>query len=450
MAALPTGWSTSSPYAQPTSDGGTNSIQNGNWGGFNPNAGQLDPSAWASTVGYNGPTQQMQSNGFGASNPIPGTVDPAYQQFLQNNGYNQGYQTNSGSNLISGLFKNGQQVGPSQVAANPGGTGSDFWSMAAPLLTVGVGGALAAGSGGVAGAGDAGTPAATDSGYMGPGSSGAGAGTDQIVNGSAAAGAGPSGMSTWQQLLAKVGTGALTSAVGSGGGGGGGGGSNGSNSNGNGNGLNLGGTLSNLLTAYYGNQASNNAAGQYQNQINQINGLYAPDSVYAKQMQGTLAAQDAASGRTSQYGQRAQQLAANLTNNKAQMLNSANMQQLIGNAINSRNQGPATYLAALNGSNGLLGNNGPLSQLINQYFNGGNGGQSPGINGPSSSVPNVPTNSGTPTVDNNGTPINTSGGATSYPVNSGSSTLTDLNGGLNDPSINGGNVTPINDPLVIP
>ena len=429
MATLPTGWSTTSPYASTTTGGSGDAGFVGMGNGVVAGAGQLDPSAWASTVGYNGPTQQMQSNGFGASNPISGTVDPAYQQFLQNNGYTQGYQTNSGSNLISGLFQNGQQVGPSQIAANPGGTTAEGLGMMAAIGGFGAASVLGAGAGAGAGAaadaGGTGTQAATDVGYMGPGSSGAGAGTDAIVNGSAAtgagagaatgAGAGGGGMSTWQQLLAKAGIGGLTS-------GGGSGGSNSSTSNGNGSGLNLGGTLGSLLTAYYGNQASNNAAGQYQNQINQINSMYAPDSAYAQQMQGSLAAQDAASGRASQYGQRAQQLAANLTNSKAQMLNSANMQQLIGNSINARNQGPATYLAALNGQNGLLGNNGLLNQGLNSYFNGGSNG---------GGAPNVPMNNGTgavpmPLLDGNGVPIDSTGGAYTSPVDGGSSFLTDL------------------------
>lgn len=59
------------------------------------------------------------------------------------------------------------------------------------------------------------------------------------------------------------------------------------------------------------------------NYMNQINDLYSPNSPYAQQMAQTLARQDAAAGRNSQYGNRAVQLAAALTQGREHALTSA-------------------------------------------------------------------------------------------------------------------------------
>lgn len=61
----------------------------------------------------------------------------------------------------------------------------------------------------------------------------------------------------------------------------------------------------------------------YNNYVNQINGQFAPDSPYAQQMMQTLSRQDAAAGRNSQYGTRAVQLAAALTEARARALGGA-------------------------------------------------------------------------------------------------------------------------------
>jgi hypothetical protein len=74
------------------------------------------------------------------------------------------------------------------------------------------------------------------------------------------------------------------------------------------------------LNAYqqYRQQGAQNAyAGQIQN-------LFSPTSPYAQQMQQTLARQDAAAGRNSQYGTRATQLAAALTQAQANALGNSN------------------------------------------------------------------------------------------------------------------------------
>jgi hypothetical protein len=60
----------------------------------------------------------------------------------------------------------------------------------------------------------------------------------------------------------------------------------------------------------------------YDNYVNQINDLYSPNSPYAQQMAETLGRQDAAAGRNSQYGTRATQLAAALTEARSRALSS--------------------------------------------------------------------------------------------------------------------------------
>lgn len=81
--------------------------------------------------------------------------------------------------------------------------------------------------------------------------------------------------------------------------------------------------LTSLLKAGLGAFQQNSQQGRYNNYVNQINDLYSPNSPYAQQMAQTLARQDAAAGRNSQYGTRATQLAAALTNDRARALTSA-------------------------------------------------------------------------------------------------------------------------------
>jgi hypothetical protein len=122
------------------------------------------------------------------------------------------------------------------------------------------------------------------------------------------------------------------------------------------------------LGAYFANKQGNNEARQYQNQMAQINGLYAPDSAYAKQMEQTLARKDSAGGRNSQYGPRAEALAANLTKSKSDAINSANFTNLIGGNINAQNQFPASLMALMQQGKG--GTN-PIGSLINSGVNSG-------------------------------------------------------------------------------
>jgi hypothetical protein len=91
----------------------------------------------------------------------------------------------------------------------------------------------------------------------------------------------------------------------------------GGSSNGSGGGVNpsTGTTNWGNLAAGLGNMymSSRNNAG-IQSQINNLSGMYGPNSAYAQQMQQQLQRQDAASGRGSQYGTRAVELQAALAN----------------------------------------------------------------------------------------------------------------------------------------
>lgn len=71
------------------------------------------------------------------------------------------------------------------------------------------------------------------------------------------------------------------------------------------------------------------------NYANSISGLFGPNSPYAQQMQETLARKDAAVGRNSQYGTRATQLAAALTEAQARALGGSDYAQAAQNTAGS-------------------------------------------------------------------------------------------------------------------
>jgi hypothetical protein len=101
--------------------------------------------------------------------------------------------------------------------------------------------------------------------------------------------------------------------------------------------------ISSGTNAYMGNKQT----GQYNDVINQINGLFAPDSAYAKQMEQALARKDAAAGRNSQYGTRAVELAAALTKDKANALLSSGYGNLLSQRGINQNVPWNGFLAAL-------------------------------------------------------------------------------------------------------
>lgn len=115
-------------------------------------------------------------------------------------------------------------------------------------------------------------------------------------------------------------------------------------------GTDWGSLINNGVGAYTAYQSGNRASDAYSNQLQQINSLYAANSPYTTQMQQALDRRDAAAGRNSQYGTRAVELAAALTNSKAQSLLSPTMASYMGSQLNAQNQFPATLNALLNGS----------------------------------------------------------------------------------------------------
>lgn len=183
--------------------------------------------------------------------------------------------------------------------------------------------------------------------------------------------------------------GAVTGALnGSGSGTGGSGGTSGGSawdqflqglSGGSGGSTDWGSILNSLGTGYAAYDAGRKATNAYDNQIKDINGLYAPDSAYAKQMEQTLARKDAAAGRNSQYGTRAVELAANLTDSKSKAINSANMTQLLGNKINAQNQFPASLVSLMQGKGGQQALSG-LGGLVGQGASAIGSGVSSGYN----------------------------------------------------------------------
>lgn len=85
--------------------------------------------------------------------------------------------------------------------------------------------------------------------------------------------------------------------------------------------------LMNLFKAGYGAYQQHQRQNALNSYMNQINGMFSPNSPYAQQMAQTLGRQDAAAGRNSQYGTRAVQLAAALTQARAQALGNSNYAQ---------------------------------------------------------------------------------------------------------------------------
>lgn len=84
------------------------------------------------------------------------------------------------------------------------------------------------------------------------------------------------------------------------------------------------------LGAYKDYRGARKTQKAYQGQMDRLDQLYSPDSPYAKQMQKTLSRRDAAKGRRSQYGPRAQELASNLTQNQANVWSSPQYNQMLG------------------------------------------------------------------------------------------------------------------------
>lgn len=186
----------------------------------------------------------------------------------------------------------------------------------AGMLGAGMLGSGLAGASGAAAGGDLGM-----AGWMGAGAGEMGleAGAAGLAS-SAAAGGGAAASSPWSSFLSGILKNVGTKAGGN--------------------------LLSQLISAGGNAYMGNKQAGQYDDVINQINQLYAPDSAYAKQMQQTLARKDAAAGRNSQYGSRAVELAANLTQAKSNALTSSGYGNLLAQRGTNQNIPWNGFLAA--------------------------------------------------------------------------------------------------------
>lgn len=230
-------------------------------------------------------------------------------------------------------------------------------ALGAPLLAAGVGAAL--GPAGFGSLGSAAAGGATSFPVYGgamplltdiPGLVGAGVGSAGAVGGGVAAGA---SSSPWSSFLST-----LTSTAGKAG----------------------GSLLSQLIsaggTAYQGQRQ----AGQYNDVINTINNLYSPDSPYAQQMQQALARKDSAAGRNSQYGSRAVELAAALTQAKSNALTSPGYGNLMGVRGTAQNQGLNALGAFLGGGQGqdlITKAGGAVSDWLGRLYGNQGGSVSP-------------------------------------------------------------------------
>ena len=86
----------------------------------------------------------------------------------------------------------------------------------------------------------------------------------------------------------------------------------------------------------YDMYAKNQMASAQQNQMNKINSMYAPGSPEYNLMMQQIARKDAAAGRNSQYGPRAQTLAGTIADKKASLLGSSGYQNLANSQLNNK------------------------------------------------------------------------------------------------------------------
>jgi len=334
---------------------------------------------------YQNAQRDYQNSRYALNDSNAQWVDPVTLGWGENSNTTPGYwQSNVPQPNIDTVYQDWRNtLTPRQQAEYDQVTGAKF-SKGSSTGRGGFIAALAAMTGGAALAAEAGTVGAGAGAGFGAGDAGAGMGwmggaelgTDAAAYGGLGSGLLPAGEfmgagagGTWAgteaakatspfgKFMQQLGTSALSKLVtgatsGSGGGSG-------------------GNPLSQLigagLTAYQGNKG----AKQYENVINEINNLYGTDSPYAKQMKQAMERKDAAAGRNSQYGDRAVQLAAALTQAKSNALLSPGYQGMIGNRITQQNQ-PTNALSALFGSgagqNLITQAGNAIGNGVNQYF----------------------------------------------------------------------------------
>lgn len=128
------------------------------------------------------------------------------------------------------------------------------------------------------------------------------------------------------------------------------------------------GGMGQLATGINAAYQANNARKNAQNALGSVNSLYAPNSPYAQQMQQTLSRNDAAAGRNSQYGTRAVQLAAALTQGQSNALTSSGYNSMLQRQQQAQQQMPVT-LASMASSGWGQNMLGQAGQGINSFFN---------------------------------------------------------------------------------
>jgi len=142
-------------------------------------------------------------------------------------------------------------------------------------------------------------------------------------------------------------------------------------------------SLMGLLPSIYG---ASTAGRSYNSQINNLNGLFSPNSAYAQEMKKQLERRDAAGGRRSQYGNREVELQAKLATLAAQQ--APQIQSLTNQKNANRNLLIQTALRNPSVQNLLKQGGGALFDLFRGNSGGLDVGTSPYSNFDTSTLPN--------------------------------------------------------------
>lgn len=372
-------WNFNTPWSQQqkaqTNAGGYN-MNEGDW--MAPQEYNLGDDFYRN-IGYTGQNTWDYNQAADVSGGQAWNMNPELRNWLDTNKYTFGSGM-AGSTPWRGYFdQEGVPVGGLQKGASDSGAFGEFIRNALGLYLGGtaLGGALqgagAAGGGAAAGAADLGYLEAADAaGGLLPEF-----GTTAAYNGALGSAAGAAGLADLggmvgppaelageglagppANLAGSLGTAANTAATG---------GNLGSVLGSQGLGQAVGG-LGSLLTGNNGLNLgnilglinANNQRNEWDKMMSSLESMYAPDSPYAKQMEETLARKDSAMGRNSQYGPRAVDLAAKLTEAKANTFK--DMAALKTNAFGAQNAGVGSL-------GNILGGQGNMD-AIGQIFKG--------------------------------------------------------------------------------
>ena len=110
-----------------------------------------------------------------------------------------------------------------------------------------------------------------------------------------------------------------------------------------------------LGSSLYDMYAKNKMAGAQQNHLNQLNNMYAPGTPEYNNMARAIARKDAAAGRNSQYGVRAQNLAGIIAGERAKLLGSAGYTNTMNSQLANRYGGLNSLFAQMGRQTGMTG-----------------------------------------------------------------------------------------------